>query len=419
MKAREQMPSVQPSPSSRAVKVGWIDFSPVHYKPPLYRMVSNDHRIDLTVIFLSRDGLIPHEGGYGQPVTWDVDLLSGYPSEFAKRSLKNRGHINHGLLHYRDLDVVGSVAAGRFEVLILHGYNSLTHQLAAIAQLLRGRPVIFREEQNLLAPRPRWKTMVKNSALPPIFRRCYALCIGTENARWFERFGVPDNHRYLAPWAVDNDRLQFEASVYARDRDRARAAFGLPEGCPVVLFAGRLAPHKDPLILLRAFAEVRAKLPCALLYVGSGPLLPDLQAEAERLGLQDVHFAGFVEQSRIPCAYAVADLLVLPSVHECWGTVVGEAMACGVAVIVSDRVGSASDLVRHGANGYVVPSGDVEALAEAIGSLVSCPERAREFGDTSTAIMRDWTHERAAKGVLAAISDAVGPARWAAANQSW
>lgn len=398
------------------VRVGWIANSPIHYHAPLFRLLATDPRLDLTVVYL-RAGMNPRGGGYSEEVVWDVDLLSGYRSESARRARRNtsagglKGHV------LWDPDVILGVRRGRFDVLVVDGYISFTRQLAALAQLSLHRPVMFREEQTLLTPRAAWKTALKQVWLPQVFKHCYGLCIGTENDRWFARWGIPERRRFLVPYAADNQRLEREFSQIAGDREAVRREFGLPAGdVPVILLLGRLIPKKAPLLLLRAFARLRSKMPCALLYVGSGPLGPEIEAESRRLGLADVHLAGFLNQSKVVRAYLAADLFVLPSeFDETWGIVVNEAMVCGLPVIVSDRVGSGTDLVHEGANGFVVRAGDVDALERAMAELVSSPEKRRRFGNASQQIVQTWTNERGATNVAEAIAHAVGPERWSAA----
>jgi glycosyltransferase involved in cell wall biosynthesis len=80
------------------------------------------------------------------------------------------------------------------------------------------------------------------------------------------------------------------------------------------------------------------------------------------MGLGDrIKFSGPIPARDIPDRIAQADLLVLPSRWDGWGVVVNEALASRVPVVVSDHCGAA-DLILHGVNGYVFPSGDVNAL---------------------------------------------------------
>ena len=79
--------------------------------------------------------------------------------------------------------------------------------------------------------------------------------------------------------------------------------------------------------------------------------------------IPDVALAGFLNQSELPRAFACADAFVLFSRYgETWGVVVNEAMNFGLPVLVSDKVGSGTDLVQESRNGYVVPAEDVDLI---------------------------------------------------------
>ena len=105
--------------------------------------------------------------------------------------------------------------------------------------------------------------------------------------------------------------------------------------------------------------------------------------------------------------YAVADVLVLPSEREPWGLVINEAMNAGTAVIVSDQVGAAADLVEDGVNGYVVPVGDVEMLASRLRGITSDPALAKSMGASSLARISRWDFEADVAGLTQAVAACV------------
>lgn len=162
---------------------------------------------------------------------------------------------------------------------------------------------------------------------------------------------MPQNRLVPSPHFVDNAYFGERAAALRPRRDALRQDWAVPREAFCFLFAGKLQPKKRPLDLLEALRQlVKEPLPhpVHLLIVGTGPLEEACRALASQHGLP-VSFAGFVNQSGMPSAYAVADALVLPSDHgETWGLVVNEAMACGLPAIVSDQVGCAEDLVFEG-----------------------------------------------------------------------
>ena len=124
---------------------------------------------------------------------------------------------------------------------------------------------------------------------------------------------------------------------------------------------------------------------------------------AESRGLP-VTFVGFLNQTEITRAYAAVDCLVLPSDYgETWGLVVNEAMACGLPVIVSDRVGCAPDLVEEGLTGAVYPCGDINALAVKLQAFASDPENLVQMGEQARQRIKDYSVEQAVAGTMQAI----------------
>jgi len=164
------------------------------------------------------------------------------------------------------------------------------------------------------------------------------------------------------------------------DRAEARRRLGLDDR-PVLLWVGRIAPIKGLDTLLDTVARLReGGQDMRLLVVGGDADEPtsghetSLRQRIARLGLVDsVRFVGPQPQSVLPLYYAAAELTVLPSYYESFGMVALEAMACGSPVIAS-RVGGLVTTVRDGVTGFLVPDGDVGALAERIETLVTDPE---------------------------------------------
>jgi glycosyltransferase involved in cell wall biosynthesis len=142
---------------------------------------------------------------------------------------------------------------------------------------------------------------------------------------------------------------------------------------------------------LQAFAV--AKAPGShLVYAGEGPLRRELERQAKSLGLADrVHFLGFKNQSELPAVYRASDLLVLPSEYEPFGVVVNEAMLCGCAAAVSNRVGAGRDLISTGVNGFVFPYADINAVANTLREALSDPHRLRRMGEDSRTRMETWS----------------------------
>jgi glycosyltransferase involved in cell wall biosynthesis len=113
-----------------------------------------------------------------------------------------------------------------------------------------------------------------------------------------------------------------------------------------------------------------------------------------------VHFMDFQNQICMPVVYQAADLFCLPSKGpaETWGLVVNEAMACKKAILVSDKVGCAVDLVKPGYNGTIFKAGDVNALTDALIQLTD-KKLLAEMGEHSREIIEGWSIDVQVKNI--------------------
>jgi len=132
-----------------------------------------------------------------------------------------------------------------------------------------------------------------------------------------------------------------------------------------------------------------------LLLVGNGPDEEKLRSLAANSTVaNNIHFSGFVNQSVIPAIYQSADLYCLPSISETWGLAVNEAMACAKAILVSDKVGCAADLVKADYNGAIFEAGSLSSLTDKLAGLVDKGKSGlAEIGRNSNKIIQDWTFE--------------------------
>ncbi len=141
---------------------------------------------------------------------------------------------------------------------------------------------------------------------------------------------------------------------------------------PLVVFAGRFVPQKNPLQVVRTLAELR-DLPWRCAVLGDGPLRAEVEAEIDRQGLRDrFTLPGWIEPQDVIDWFGKADILFMPSLSEGLPVVGVQALAMGLA-IVAGRVGGFVDLVQPGVNGCLFdPANPVEA-AEALRRLLTEP----------------------------------------------
>jgi glycosyltransferase involved in cell wall biosynthesis len=155
-----------------------------------------------------------------------------------------------------------------------------------------------------------------------------------------------------------------------------RRRLGLDARDQLVLFVGHDFERKG---LDDAIEAVAAASPAAHLAVVGGGDEPRFRAAADRLGAgKRVHFLGVTsEPNRF---FEEADVFLLPTREDVWGTAVIEAMAAGVPVVMTAAAGAATEVRRNGA-GLVVENGSPARLTDALASLLEAPDQRREMGE--------------------------------------
>jgi len=223
------------------------------------------------------------------------------------------------------------------------------------------------------------------------------ICVSEEVRSFYARdFGVPAGKLRVIPNAID---LQpFEA---------ARGATGLREELGagddfIFICVARLDPAKAHAALIDA-ARLLVERGCRgfrLALVGDGPLRDELRARSAKGGLTPwVRFLGL--RADIPALLSQAQAFVLSSVYEGLPLSILEAMAARLPVIAT-RVGGTPEIVRPDQNGWLVPPGDAEALAEAMAAVMADPERARRFGGAGRQLVEsEYAMERIADRTFA------------------
>ncbi|HLJ61761.1 MAG TPA: glycosyltransferase [bacterium] len=204
-------------------------------------------------------------------------------------------------------------------------------------------------------------------------------------ARLLGRYGVRARIEVIPSVGIEPDTF---AGPPARG---VRAAFGVPDSAPLLVFVGRLAKEKDVPLLLDAFAA--APVDARLLLVGDGPERAALVEHAGRLGLSGrVLFVGGQPHAQVVEILRAADLFVFPSQTETLGLALVEAMAAGLAV-VAVRAGASADIVRDGDTGRLVPA-DPASFADAVRALLGDPARRAEMGRRGQVESAAYTQDR-------------------------
>jgi glycosyltransferase involved in cell wall biosynthesis len=383
------------------MRLGILASHPIQYQAPLFRELAR--HVDLQVYFAHRQTAAGQSAaGFNVAFEWDVDLLSGYDHTFLHNQSRHPG-VN-GFFGCDTPEIADEIHQGRFDAFLVTGWYLKSSWQAIRACRRRGVPVMVRGDSQLGTPRSRLKQLGKSIIYPRVLRQFDAcLYVGRKNKEYLQHYGVPPDRLFFSPHCVDNNA--FASLAQAANRAETRMGLGIAPDQIAVLFVGKLLDIKRPFDMVAALRVLqnRGMNVCGV-FAGDGSLRDSLEEQGNEWNVPLV-FLGFRNQTALPEAYVLADVMVLPSESETWGLVVNEALACGTPVVVSDAVGCAPDLVREGETGAVYPVGDIPALADALQQVLSNPPDQRSI----QAVADTYSVTAAAQGVL----DAMG---WLAAG---
>ncbi|MBC7922090.1 MAG: glycosyltransferase family 4 protein [Ferruginibacter sp.] len=385
------------------IKLAIVTTHPIQYYAPLFKLLTERGRIEVKVFYTWEQAQrSQYDPGFGKTVAWDIPLLEGYAYAFVKNTARQPGsHHFRGIINStlpREVENWGA------DALLVFGWSYHSHLRAM--RYFKGRiPVFFRGDSTLLDEQPYTKRLLRKVMLTWVYRHVdTALYVGQNNRAYYLEYGLKPSQLAFVPHAVDNQRFQQSETETGQVASAWRASLGIDEDETVFLFVGKLEPKKNPVLLLEAFKRL-GPARAHLLFVGNGVLEPELK----RSGTANVHFIDFQNQARMPTAYRLGDVFVLPSKGpgETWGLAVNEAMACGLPILVSDKVGCTVDLVTDGRNGYVFRSENVDQLSEKMRLLLSRTERTDQ-GRASRQLIEYWSLEVASERLEKAMVDSNG-----------
>jgi glycosyltransferase involved in cell wall biosynthesis len=377
------------------VRVAAVFPEPTPYRAPLLDLVAEQPGIELAVIYAA--DTVARRTWAVEP-RHDARFLRGARVPGAWRLFRHDYPVTPGIT--RALSAAGP------EAVVVSGWSTFAAQAAIVWCRARRIPYVLVVESHDEDPRPGWRRALKGAVVPRVVREAAGVLVTGSLARrsMVSRGADPDRVGVFAN-TIDVEAFAARAQQLAAERDRLRSGLGVEPEDVVVLSVARLAREKGVDVLVRAAAT--AQVPQLVLVVaGDGPERHSLEQVAGEQRVRAV-FLGDVAWERIAELYVAADVFALLSEREPWGVVVNEAAACGLPLVLSDRVGAAADLLRHGENGLLVPAGDVEAAADALRRLAEDDALRVAFGTRSREIVAGWGYGPSVEAFVAAVRVAV------------
>lgn len=277
----------------------------------------------------------------------------------------------------------------RVNAVVVMGYNDAA-RLRCIAWCQRqGIPCFVFGDSNIKGDNPRGIAALLKRLLVGwvVYNARGVFACGRLGAQYFEKYGARGETTYFFPYEPDYDEIQKSSRCFV---DEMITKYCLRPARRLV-FSGRFVVEKQPEMVIEAFAQIAAQRPnWDLLMIGDGPMREQLRRLVPEHLAERVQWTGFISrQAEVSALYKASDVLVLPSKYEPWALVVNEAAAAGMAIVASNVVGAAAELVRDGVNGRLFAPDRLDQLVECLLDVTS-NDRIDAMRSASLDVLSEW-----------------------------
>ena len=384
------------------VRLAIVSTHPIQYYAPIFQLLARSDGLSVKVFYTwsqAAAGSV-EDAGFGRSITWDIPLLEGYEFEFVPNVARRPGTGHFWGL--RNPGLTGAIEAWDADAVLVFGWNAASH-LAALRYFKGRLAVFFRGDSTLLDRSSWWRMIARRGVLSWVYRHVdVAVAVGSNNRDYFGWCGLSPEQIAFAPHAIDAKRFADPDGIHQARAAQWRQELKIPAGARTLVYAGKLVPKKDPLLLLEAF--VSCGVPGHLVFVGDGALEQQLYARAA--GRTDIHFLPFQNQQAMPAVYRLGDLFVLPSrgPGETWGLALNEAMASGRPLIAGSKVGGARDVVAEGVTGWMFESSNLSQLTAVVKHALTCDQATLDaMSRAAEQASARWSVEAAAASLETAV----------------
>ena len=315
-----------------------------------------------------------------------------YPYE-----ILHKGSINKVSELKISLEVINKLNVENPRIIYIGGYYHLAFWAALFWAKSKMKKVIIEMGSNKWAIRKR--SFLKEAVKKIFIRLCDTGIVYSDLSKeYLIELGMNRYNIYKKPNIIDNTLFNYQEDI------EKPKEFIYPHN---FLYVGRLAPEKNLIFIIERFwiACRKANVDSwGLVLVGDGPLKEEVENFIKQKGITNVLLAPFKHREELLSYYCNGDILILPSIQETWGIVVNEAMASSLPVIMSNRCGSAYELVKDGENGFIIDPLDKEKVIKLFADIMCGKYDLKAMGTRSREIIECFTPEMAADGIIKAIA---------------
>ncbi|TKB98614.1 glycosyltransferase [Pedobacter cryophilus] len=325
-------------------KIAFIVTHPTQFEVPFFQYIfSQKDQVKFDVIYIGTDKQLHYDKEISRKIDWGFDLFEGY---------------NYHITKSRS-DLKKILQLNGYELIISNGYNGKYLNILDL-MFIHSNKLALRTDSILRNQPIAWKYW-KLPILKIAFKLFdHFLVVGNQTRDYILALGKKSNQINFFSYSIDENKFN---KINSLELNKLKNKLQLKNHQKVFLCVAKLVSRENPIDVINAF--IKCNQPdWTLLIIGDGNSRPDLEAYCKKRDEIDIRFLGYINYVNLPLYYHLSDVFVHSTREENWGVSVHEAIACDCTVITSDTVGSATDLIIEGKNGFIYPFKDVTTLQQ-------------------------------------------------------
>ena len=377
---------------------------PTQYHAGIYKELMRSKKFNFEILFLDDFSISEfYEEEFKVNIKWDIDLTKGYKYKFIKNFIFRS---NYGFFSRINFHLISLLIKDRPFAIVVHGYSTFSDILVIIFAKLFRINLILKGEATLTKEISIAKLFLKKIILGVVVHLADAVlysCSG--NKKYWEYFGANPSKIFSFPCSVDNVFFNSAIPKARKNIFSLKKKLGIRSRDFVIIFCGRLTDRKRPMDLLKAVSNI-ANNNIKILFIGNGLLIDQLSDFSKKNNIQSI-FLGFKNQTELAEYYILGNLGVVCSSYDPSPKVLNELMNFSMPIIVSEEVGTSSDLVNQGINGFVIKAGNYVELGEKINFLNKNRIAATKMGSASKKIVASFNYKSCRIGLERALDNLI------------
>ena len=355
----------------------FISNYPSPYRVEFFNQLGAVDEINLTVIFLENPSQQTHRSK-----DWFNTDYSFFQAVFLTKKISLGGK---RVIHPELLSWVKKP----FDEIIFGGYSYPSFMWAMEFLKRNKRPFSMEADGGLISEDSTIKYKIKSHFLS-MPSKWYSS--GRVTSEYLTHYGADASKIVTYPFSSLCQKDLMKKEDLAKKKEESRALLGFSSDQRIALNIGQFIHRKGVDVLLKAIAKVDPEI---LFLIVCGKPTEEYQEIIEKEKISNVKFLDFMPKDKLSYYYDAADFFVCPTREDIWGLVINEAMAHGLPTISTDRCGAGVELIEDGQSGFVVKTGDVDALAQAIQKISKMDLKA--MGEKALKRVQGYTIEEMVK----------------------